>query len=127
MHCILGRTSVIMEEKEEMAKDPDATKERFEGDTQERFWDNASQVLFANIKRTYDEYQGVSLDQQRAINQITIQALQNAVETANLVGKQSVRHTDIAIENQWESSAEVSGEAVLAALAVAVANALKKE
>jgi hypothetical protein len=116
-----------MEEKEEMAKDPDATKERFEGDTQERFWDNASQVLFANIKRTYDEYQGVSLDQQRAINQITIQALQNAVETANLVGKQSVRHTDIAIENQWESSAEVSGEAVLAALAVAVANALKKE
>lgn len=109
------------------ARDPDATKERYEGDTQERFWDNASQVLFSNIKRTYDEYQGVSLDHQRALNQITIQALQNAVETANLVGKQAVRHTDIAIENQWESSAEVSGEAILAALAAAVAAKLSKE
>ena len=35
-------------------KDPDATTERYEGDTQERAWD-------ANVKRTYDEFQDVSL------------------------------------------------------------------
>ena len=29
------------------------------------------------------------------------QALQNAIETANLVGKQAVRHTDLAIDRQW--------------------------
>ena len=32
---------------------------------------------------------------------IANQALQNAVETANMVGKQAVRHGDIAIDRQW--------------------------
>ena len=119
-----------------MAEESGHAEDIYEGQTQERFWDNASQVVFANIKRTFDEYQGVGLDQQRALNQITIQALQNAVETANMVAKQAVKHTsdidaqkmrhaDIAIENQWESGAEVSSDAILAALAAAVAEKLK--
>jgi hypothetical protein len=85
---------------------------------------------FNNQKRTYDEYQQVSLDMQRKLNDfhmkivsdaqqhdntrqtIANQALQNAVETANMVGKnavthmgdtnaQKVRHADIAIDHQW--------------------------
>ena len=73
----------------------------------------------ANMKRTYDEYQHESLesikqnrsyvqkvlsDAQQYDNQrqaIANQALQNAVETANMVGKQAVRHGDIAIDRQW--------------------------
>src|SRR3990167_10627735 len=74
---------------------------------------------FANIKRTYDEFQQESLQtirEQRALftklltdaqqndnarQNIANQALQNAVETANMVGKQSVRHGDVAIDRQW--------------------------
>ena len=72
-----------------------------------------------NLKRTYDEYQEVSLesikrnraivdkivsDAQQYDNQrqvIANQSLQNAVETANMVSKQAVRHSDIAIDRQW--------------------------
>jgi hypothetical protein len=32
---------------------------------------------------------------------IANQALQNAVETANMVSKQAIRHTDIAVDCQW--------------------------
>jgi hypothetical protein len=32
---------------------------------------------------------------------IATQALQNAVETANMVGKQAVRHSDLSIDRQW--------------------------
>lgn len=78
-----------------------------------------SAILFSNQKRTYDEYQHESLESIRKnrayvekvlsdaqVNDNTQrnmanQALQNAVETANLVGKQAVRHTDIAVDRQW--------------------------
>ena len=83
----------------------------------------------ANIKRTYDEYQQESLesireqrlvfhklmsDAQQFDNQrqaIANQALQNAVETANMVGKQSARHSDVAIDHQWnEDPAQAAAE-----------------
>jgi hypothetical protein len=75
--------------------------------------------MMNNAKRTYDEYQRVSLegvDKNRVhfdkiisdsqehtgnIRNITTQALQNAVETQNMVAKQAVRHGDIAIDRQW--------------------------
>ena len=67
-----------------------------------------SEAWFANIKRTYDQYQ--TLDT-KAINDankhgavldnLSTQALQNAVETANMVSKQAVRHGDLAIDRQW--------------------------
>jgi polyhydroxyalkanoate synthesis regulator phasin len=85
-----------------------------------------SNAWFANVKRTYDEYQNISLEGARTglestkrnrsyvdnvltdaqshnvtLRQLSTQALQNAVETANLVSKQSVRHSDIAIDRQW--------------------------
>lgn len=77
------------------------------------------EAWFANVKRTYDEYQHESIESIRrnrtivdktlsdaqqhdnARQDIANQALQNAVETANMVGKQAVRHSDIAIDRQW--------------------------
>lgn len=111
----------------------------------------------ANVKRSYDEYQGVSLDLQRKLNDhhlkiasdaqqhdnqrqiIANQALQNAVETANMVGKQTIRHADVAIDNQWNpvqqgaadtltaravSIDDASLKAIGAAIAAAVASSL---
>jgi len=72
-----------------------------------------------NMKRMADEYQHESLESIRrnrsyvdnklsnaAQNDefkqnVANQALQNAVETANLVGKQAVRHTDLAVDREW--------------------------
>jgi hypothetical protein len=60
-------------------------------------------VTYANIKRTYDVYQDLDIQaarqaeiEQTRLNQIASQALQNAVETANMVGKQAIRHADVA-------------------------------
>lgn len=80
---------------------------------------NDSGMIFANVKRTYDEYQQESLesikrnrsyvdktlsDAATHDNRVRImaeQALQNAVETSNMIAKQAVRHGDIAIDRQW--------------------------
>jgi len=145
---------------------PNQAEREFETGTDE-FFKHQSQVnagygnvLFANIKRTYDEYQQESLesikrnrsivdklvaDAQQFDNQrqvIANQALQNAVETANMVGKQAVRHSDIAIDAQWnpiQSGAadtmlartmtidDASLKAIGATVAAAVAAALTKK
>ena len=131
-----------------MGRDPDATKERYEGDTQERSWD-------ANVKRTYDEFQQESLetirqhrtlfdklltDAQQYDNQrqvIANLALGNAVDTANLVNKQAAAHRDIAINKEWNlEPSEAAAESqvlpafwmdLVKAIAVAVATEMKKE
>ncbi len=145
---------------------PNQAEREFETGTDE-FFKNQSQVnagygnvLFANIKRTYDEYQQESLesikrnrsivdklvsDAQQFDNQrqvIANQALQNSVETANMVAKQAVRHSDIAIDGQWNpvqqgagdtltaravSIDDVSLKAIGAVVAAAVADALTKK
>lgn len=84
------------------------------------------EAWFANIKRTYDEFQEISLESHKRSRVVVDKmlsdaqqydnsrqalanlALQNAVETANMVGKQAVRHTDLAIDRQWNID-EVSG------------------
>lgn len=111
----------------------------------------------ANMKRTYDEYQQVSLEtikrtslhfdklisdaqgHDNARQTIAEQALQNAVETANMVGKQAVRHGDVAIDGHWNpvqqgaadtltaravTIDDASLKAIGAVVAVAVAEAL---
>ena len=60
-----------------------------------------SEMVFANMKRTYDAYQDLDLTHARTVNQLTAQALQNAIETANMVSKQAVKHADIACDRQW--------------------------
>lgn len=111
---------------------------------------------FANVKRTYDEYQHESLESVRrnrayvdktlsdaqqhdnARQNIANQALQNAVETANMVGKQAHRHSDIAIDRQWNideqgyTAKEILNnaffqDAIKAAVADAVATALSNK
>lgn len=91
------------------------------------------EAWFANIKRTYDEFQEESLETIRRdraytskvlqdnqshsvnVNNVALQALQNAVETANMIGKQAVAHRDIAINAEWnlEPSEGAAQDAVL--------------
>lgn len=116
----------------------DTTRERYEGDTQERSWD-------ANVKRTYDEMQSISLaSQQRSqdhydeLKQLSIQALQNAIETANQVGKNSLnqshqaqmdrqRHVDFAVDRQWAGTDVSQGaQDVMTARAVTIDDASLK-
>jgi hypothetical protein len=61
-----------------------------------------------NAKRTYDVYQNQDLkvtdglsEYQSDLRGLKAQAYQNAIETANMVAKQAVRHADIAIDRQW--------------------------
>lgn len=109
----------------------------------------------ANIKRTYDEYQHESLESikrnrsyvdkvlsdaqahDNRTRQIAEQALQNAVETANMIGKQAVAHRDIAIHGEWEPVEQGAAntltarsvtldDASLKAIAASVANVLSQ-
>ena len=90
----------------------------------------------ANVKRTYDEFQDESLVAARrsqqefdAIRNVSLQALQNAVETANMIGKQAVAHRDIAIDREWNvdevstltAKSGVQADAFVVALADAIA------
>ncbi len=108
-----------------------------------------SGIIFSNQKRTYDEYQHESLESikrnrsyvdktladasqhDNAKQNIANQALQNAVETANMVSKQAVRHGDLAIDRQWNVDEQgytaenilrdsTFKEAIAAAVAIAV-------
>jgi len=116
--------------------------------------DNAA-LLFSNQKRTYDEYQQESLESIKRnrsyvdkilsdahgydnnARNIANQALQNAVETANMVGKQAVRHSDIAIDREWNVDEQgytaenilrdsTFKDAIAAAVSVAVSEAVSK-
>ena len=97
---------------------PNQAEREFETGTDETFKNaNATEasthnenqrVTYANIKRTFDVYQDLdvqaarqALTEQSRQNQIASQALQNAVETANMVGKQYLRHSDLAADSFW--------------------------
>jgi len=98
-----------------------------------------SNLIALNAKRTYDLSQSTDLavqtgdsTQRMTLNNIATQALQNAVETANMVGKQAVRHSDLAIDREWNvnetdyAAAEILRsntfkEAIAGAVAAAVA------
>jgi len=102
---------------------------------------------FSNQKRTYDTYQNAEISQLADIRSaeqsrqvIVNQALQNAVETANMIGKQALRHAELAIDRHWNLEvSQAAGEAVVtrevtiddaslqaiaAAVAIAIADAL---
>jgi hypothetical protein len=102
-----------------------------------------SNLIAANAKRTYDLAQSTDLsvqtgdqNQRNTLNNLATQALQNAIETANMVSKQAVRHSDIAIDRQWNvnetdyAAAEILRsntfkEAIAGAVAAAVAAAVQ--
>jgi len=67
-----------------------------------------SEIDYLNAKRTYDTYQDLDLQKARFNQQVdqdshnlVMQAMQNAIESANMVSKQAIRHSDIAIDRQW--------------------------
>ena len=128
----------------------------FEIGKDEAWFANIKQMFdawFANIKRTYDEMQDLSLTQARqnqayvqkvlsdcqqydnARQNIANQSLQNAVETANMVSKQAVRHADIAIDRQWNvdevaqlvAKTAVFQDAIAGMVAAKVASVLAKK
>ena len=86
------------------------TQENFEnlsqGNAQER---SDSQTAWeVNRKRTYDVYQSFDVESFRQsqrlaekLDNIAVQALQNAVETSNMVGKQAIKHADVAADALW--------------------------
>ena len=98
----------------------------------------------ANMKRMFDEYGHESLESIRqyrilftkmvsdaqqhdnARQGIANQALQNAVETANLVGKGAVNHQALSVNSEWAlfSNISVFKDAISAAVADAVTQAL---
>lgn len=89
-----------------------------------------SENYVLNLKRMFDEFMAESLTDQRArrvlferlsqnalthdqnLNQLALQALSNAAETANMVGKQAVRHHDLAIDRTWNLD-EIGSKVVL--------------
>ena len=110
---------------------------------------NDSGLLFANSKRTYDEYQGVSLEQirqnQTYVNKVLSDALQfdnqrqvtanaalvHAEENANMLAKQAIGHRDIAIDRTWNVDEQgylvneiLRNQTFKDAIAAAVADAL---
>ena len=124
--------------------------------TEEKAYDiGTSEAWQMNMKRMYDEYQHESLTDIRqkrthfdnkisnsAANdeskeKISIQALQNAVETANMISKQAVRHCDLAIDRQWNIDEQaafaakiinsIQDPAMAAAMAAAIAEAMLKK
>lgn len=86
---------------------PNQAEREFETGSDE-FFKNQSEMNAANVKRTYDVYQNLELEtahrsrlQFDQLQNIALQALQNSVETSNMVSKQAVRHADLAIDRQW--------------------------
>lgn len=70
-------------------------------DTQE-FFEHQSQTNALNAKRTFDEFQDVSLTAARRsqvnydhLNHLALQALQNAVTTADMVAKNSINNNEL--------------------------------
>ena len=105
-------------------------------------YDNFLEILAAQARRGQTHYDTLMVGEREhsaELKRVSLQALQNSVETANMVGKQAVRHTDIAIDRQWnrepaEAAAETTElrevlnepaiHAISAAVVKAVADAL---
>lgn len=90
------------------------------------------EAWFANVKRTYDAYQTSDTEtlaenraHREAIRATLVQALQNAVETANMVSKQAIRHGDVAIDGHWNPVQQGAGD-TLTARAVSIDDASLK-
>jgi hypothetical protein len=86
---------------------PNQGEREFETGSDE-FFKAHSELTATNAKRTYDAYQDLDLVLARRsqlqfdqLQNIALQALQNSVETANMVGKQAVRHADVAADALW--------------------------
>lgn len=105
---------------------------------------DAGGLVFGHLKRGNDEFLNDSLDSVRRTRLyadkilsdsmlLSNQLMQNAIENANLAGKQAIKHSDIATDRTWnvdEQGYQVSeilrNSTYKEALAAAVAAAVKK-
>jgi len=90
--------------------------------------DTEHELIFLNQKRLFDEMMGVSLtghqrsqENKDQLNNVALQALQNAVTVANKIAndsadssnaqnKQSIRHESIATDRQWNSLSDQTAD-----------------
>jgi hypothetical protein len=86
---------------------PNQGEREFETGSDE-FFKAHSELTAANAKRTYDVYQDLDLVAARRsqlqfdqLQNVALQALQNSVETSNMVAKQAIRHADVAADALW--------------------------
>ncbi len=98
-----------------------------------KLFDDYLQESLETIRRNRTFFDKMVTDGQQHDNdrQVTANlALANAVDTANLVNKQAVRHADLAVDRQWgldEVSALAAGSTTaVAAIAAAIAKAVQE-
>lgn len=110
----------MKEHEEEKGKVMNKGEREFETGSDE-FFKAHSELTAANEKRTYDAYQDLDLQSARRtqlqfdqLQNVALQALQNSVESANMVAKQAIRHSDIAIDNQWNPVQQGTGDNITA-------------
>jgi hypothetical protein len=110
-------------------------------------------ILFSNQKRTYDAYQDIDLTKARdnhafqmkvlydaqentnTMRNLTAQLLQNGITASQMGDKQAVRHSDIAIDRQWNvdevaqavSENAIFQDAISAAVVAAVTTMANQE
>lgn len=110
--CIKPTDNNLTEDKDMAEKTQEKHIEREFETMSDEFFKAGSMNMYNNMKRTYDEYQHESLESIRRnrayvdkvlsdSQALTTQAMQNAVETANAIGKQALRHEALAADRQW--------------------------
>ena len=105
-------------------------------------WKAQMLEISSRDRNHYDRMKTNALTQDHSLNQVSLQALQNAVENANQLAKQNLqqiqRHNDIATDRQWNVDEqgytvaeilrnETFKDAIAGAVAVAVADILNKK
>ena len=86
-----------------------------------------------NIKRSYDEYQDLSLTHARNLNTVSLQAIQNAVESQNMLSKRTISGFEVAQDRTWNvdevstltAKSGVQADAFVDLLAAAIAKAMQ--
>jgi len=107
-------------------------------------YDTHLEILAAQARRAQNHYDALTTaerEKRAELDKVSLQALQNAVVTSDMLQKQAVRHCDLAIDRQWNKEpAEGTAEATIlrqvlsepantalqAAIVQAVADAVKK-
>lgn len=100
---------------------PNQGEREFETASDE-FFKAHSELTATNAKRTYDAYQDLDLVAARRsqlqfdqIQNVALQALQNAVETNNMIAKQAVKHADVAADAMWNPVQQGTADTLTAA------------
>ena len=82
---------------------PNSGDADFQNTNEDNAGDLSEQIAMIrlNKKRTYDTYQDLDLSLARKMDAIFAQHLANTVDTANMIGKQAVKHADVAADALW--------------------------